>query len=124
MLRIANVDGRHTVRIESPEYLVPKTGWPTVRMMAFVRPGADFSGEMYLALEQRDPSGKVVNGDPKRFRPERKKGSPWFTVTQTWTKDTRRGLLKSASSIRLVFTGDYADTLDLCDPTLETAPKK
>ena len=119
MLRITNADGHRTIRIESPEYLVPKTGWPTVRVTSFARPGADFKGEMFLALEQRDSSGKVVNGDPKRFRPERKKGSAWFSVTQTWTKDSRRGLLKGASSIRLVFTGDYAGTLDLCDPRLE-----
>ncbi len=116
VLRITNSAGRRTVRMESPEYLVPKTGWPTVRVTAFARGGPDFKGEYSLKLVYRDAEGRDED-DPVRFSTVKGRGAGWSRAMRTWGRS--KPIPKKAVSIRLVFYGRFAGTLDLCDPRLE-----
>ena len=117
MLRIANADGRRSIRIESPEYLVPKGGkWrPFVAM--HVRQCAGFSGTYHIALEQRDEgSDGTDRSETFDFRTVQAHGAEWHRVQ----KMTDKALPRKTASIRFVFIGNFEGTLDLCDPRLET----
>lgn len=116
MLRIEN-DGRLSLRIESPDFLVPESGPPPLAIGAFARQGEGFSGSYLLILELRDDHGKLFKELRVGFNQMQGKKAEWFRAQQSWAKS--KTLPRKTASLRFVFDGDFSGTLDLCDPALE-----
>ena len=117
MLRIAHNGGRRTLRIESPEYLVPESGPPPLAVEAFARPREGFAGAYSLVLELRDATGEIFKTEPIGFSKVQTKGSEWYRAQRSWAHS--KTLPRKTASLRIVFAGEFSGSLDLCDPALE-----